>query len=473
MSNLSAIFKKYLYWLVLGLFVLIPLYPKFPLFNVPGTYVAIRLEDLVITVVSIWWLIAVLPEIKGILTKTLTQSMIIFWAIGLLSLFSGIFLTSSVIPYLGFLHYLRRVETMILLFIALSAFQSLKQVKLWLACMIVATLIVVIYGFGQQLLNFPVISTSNREFSKGLILYLTPDARVNSTFAGHYDLAAYLAVFLTIAASMWVYFSSILKKVLISVVSILSFVMLSMTAARVSFGAAILGITSVLWLVGQKKLILGLGVLVLIAFIISPELRHRTVATITVNFLGGGGPKYQAPPQRVETLESTSSGNVKFSVENAATGAATPSGVPIDIAPGEPINSTELGVYRSFGIRFNEEWPRAIRAFEKNPLLGTGYSSITIATDNDYLRSLGETGLLGTSALILVWLVILKKFWVYLKIKRKSLGFYLIVGLLSAGLAMLVNGTFIDVFESSKISQLFWLSLGVGLAVIEMDEDKT
>lgn len=471
MSNLSAVFKKYLFWLVLGLFILITLYPKFPLFNAPGIYVAIRLEDLVIAVVTGWWFIAVLPDLKGLLKKTLTQSMLAFWAIGALSLFAGVFLTASVVPHLGLLHYLRRIETMILLLVALGAFQTLRQVKIWFVCMLVATLIVVLYGFGQQWFNFPVISTSNREFSKGLILYLTSDARVNSTFAGHYDLAAYLALFLTVAASMWLYLSSTFKKVLICIISLLSFLLLAMTAARVSFGAAVVGITAVLWLVGQKKLILGLGALVLVAFIISPELRHRTVATITVNFLGGGGPKYTAPTQKLETLESTKSGNQKFSVENAATGAATPSGVPVDIVPGEPINTTELGVYRSFGIRLNEEWPRAIRAFEKNPLLGTGYSSITIATDNDYLRSLGETGLLGTGALTLVWIIIFKKFWIYLRKKDKSLGFYLVAGLLSASLAMLLNATFIDILESSKISQLLWLSLGVGLAVIKMDKN--
>src|SRR5205814_2283829 len=45
---------------------------------------------------------------------------------------------------------------------------------------------------------------------------------------------------------------------------------------------------------------------------------------------------------------------------------------------------------RSTSIRLNVEWPRAVRALTKNPLLGTGYSSITLATDNDYLRALGE-----------------------------------------------------------------------------------
>ena len=58
---------------------------------------------------------------------------------------------------------------------------------------------------------------------------------------------------------------------------------------------------------------------------------------------------------------------------------------------------------RSVSIRLNVEWPRAIRAFSKNPLLGTGYSSITLATDNDFLRLLGEVGLVGALAFFLIF----------------------------------------------------------------------
>ena len=39
----------------------------------------------------------------------------------------------------------------------------------------------------------------NREFSKGMRLYLSEYARVQSTFAGHYDLGAYLVVVLPLA----------------------------------------------------------------------------------------------------------------------------------------------------------------------------------------------------------------------------------------------------------------------------------
>src|SRR3989337_1530554 len=59
----------------------------------------------------------------------------------------------------------------------------------------------------------------------------------------------------------------------------------------------------------------------------------------------------------------------------------------------------------STGIRLDYTWPQAIKGFVRNPLLGSGYSTLTKrniedfteaeSTDNDFLRALGETGLLG------------------------------------------------------------------------------
>lgn len=463
MQELSLVFKKYLFWWVLFLSVFIPLYPKFPLFSVPGTYVSVRVEDVLIAVVILWWLIATYPSWKKILNLAETEAFVVFWAVGLLSLFAGIFLTQTVTPHLGFLHFLRRIEVMSLFLIALTTLENKKQLKIWLMTMLVVVGVVVLYGFGQKFFDFPVVSTTNKEFSKGLILSLTPDARVNSTFAGHYDLAIFLSVFITLAAALIFYYKDIFKKLILSAVGFLSFLLLAMTAARVSFVATILGITAVLFLLGQKKLILATLFLSIFALVVSPDLRHRTVGVVTVNLLGGGGPKYVPPPQKENSTKH-------FSIENAPPGSATFSGVPVDVAPGEPLDPTELGVYRSFRIRLDEEWPRAIRAFFKNPILGTGYSSIGIATDNDYLRSLGETGLLGTVAFALIFIYIFKKMIKFLRKKSKTVIFYFTAGLFCALLGILSTALFIDVLESSKVAELLWLTLGMGFAAIKMEE---
>src|SRR3990172_6481923 len=48
MSRHSAKLDNLLKYLTAAILLVIPLYPKFPLINIPGTYVSIRFEDFVI-----------------------------------------------------------------------------------------------------------------------------------------------------------------------------------------------------------------------------------------------------------------------------------------------------------------------------------------------------------------------------------------------------------------------------------------
>ena len=114
----------------------------------------------------------------------------------------------------------------------------------------------------------------------------------------------------------------------------------------------------------------------------------------------------------------------------------------------------------SFATRLQIEWPRAIEAFGKSPFLGTGPSSITEATDNDFLRWLGEFGLLGTTFFIMILFSVAKN--IFIKISKiakdnRLLGLGFVFGLL----ALLINATYIDVFEASKVAYTFWTVAGL------------
>lgn len=476
MQKFLKVFEKFFFWFFLGLLVFIPLYPKFPLVNIPLTYVAIRLEDVFIAIGFTLAILIQLPAVKRLFRMAIVQSYVLYWFIGLISLISAIFVTSTISPHLGFLHWLRRIEYMSLFFMAITAIKSLKQVKIVLIAFLIVTIIVCLYGFGQQWLGFPVISTTNREFSKGLILTLTPEARVNSTFAGHYDLAVYLAMVLSVLSSMFFYYKindqkkgweikNILTQGGLVLTGLLSFVLLGLTAARVSFVATIISIIASFALNKKRFLIIMLIFLSAATVAAIPELRHRLVATLTVNLLGGGGAKYipetngEMDPAKRLTIEERN----KIYDQATMSGAIDPDKVATiasDLAPGEPINTTELGVYRSFKIRQDVEWPRAYRGFMRNPMLGTGYSSLGIATDNDILRLLGEVGLLGATSFVLIFVIVFKKLWRQIK-SANAFARYFGVGTISLVLTFLINGLFIDVFEASKIATLFWAVLGI------------
>lgn len=467
MQTLLKLQEKILLSLIAFLFIFIPLYPKFPLVNVAGTFVAIRIEDIFIAVTLLLWGIYIITsrKFKSLLSDKLYQAMLLFFFIGAVSSFSAIFLTHSVSPHISILHWARRVELMMLLPVVATVVKSYKQIMIMLITLSFVVMLVNLYALGQHYLNFPVISTTNSEFSKGLILQLTSGARVNSTFAGHYDLATFLAMSLVLSLALFFAVKKVVK-IWVVLLGVLSLTVLIMTAARLSFVAAIVGTATALIFLGKRKLILFLVIILTMILIYPSQLRDRLISTVTVNFFNQGQ-RYQpqTEDQRIRSRLNIPTLAIKTSTDSAQTSTfATPSGeTATDIAPGEPVDTTQLGVYRSFSIRLNLEWPRAITAFLKNPFLGTGYSSLGIATDNDLLRSLGEVGVLGTATFGLILIESIKRVFNIFKKGNRFLR-YFSAGVLSMILAFLINGLFIDVFEASKVASLFWMILGLNLS---------
>lgn len=470
-SNILDNLDNILFSLILFLFAFIPLYPKFPFINVGGTFVAVRLEDLLIAVIFILWAIFIFKykNFRFFSSSIIYQSYLLFFAIGALSLFSAIFLTHTATFSLGLLHFFRRVEYMLLLPIVVTIFTTKKRLIISLVVLFLTILTVNIYGLGQQFLDWPIISTTNSEFSKGLILRLTPGARINSTFAGHYDLAVFLASALAFFTTL---FFAVNKwwKISIFISGVLSLFVLVLTAARVSFVAAFIGIIFALIFSKRKKYLLITFILLILAAIYPSQLRDRFISTITINIFNLGQ-RYEGRnlSQQLENKLNIPTLYYKMASRSAnqPTFASAEAGIPVDIAPGEPIDETELAVYRSFNIRFNIEWPKAVNAFLKNPFLGIGYSSLGLATDNDFLRSLGEVGLLGTIAFFFILLLVWKKIFKGLKKEDKIIRFFCAGGL-SMILVFLANGTFIDVFEASKVALLFWMVLGLTVAAVRI-----
>lgn len=471
MKQIENYLSGILFWGVLFLFAFIPLYPKFPLFGVSGTFVAIRLEDLFISATLVIWVLylGLSEKYKEILHSRLIHLFLLFFFTGFVSTVSAIFLTNTVEFHISILHYLRRIEFMLLLPVVVTVIQTKKQLMVALVTLVVVISFVNIYALGQQYLDWPVISTTNSEFSKGLILRLSPGARVNSTFAGHYDLAAFLAM---VIAVMTAIFFAVGKRIKIAVLILtgVSMFVLIMTAARVSFVAAFAGIILSLIFSNKKKYLFLIFIAIAVVLIYPSQLRDRFISTITVNILNLGQ-RYegQTSDQKIRSRLNIPTLAIKTSSQSGETSifASQSGGVATDITPGEPLDTTQLGVFRSFQIRFQIEWPRALNAFSKNPFLGTGYSSLGIATDNDFLRSLGEVGILGTVAFGLIFVDLIKKIAGGLKNENKLTG-YFCAGTLSLIGALLINGLFIDVFEASKVATFFWMIMGLSLASLKL-----
>lgn len=435
---------------IAAILIAVPLYPKFPFITVPGTYVSIRLEDFLILTVALFWGVYILPRTKELLKDKVNIAIILFLLVALTSTLSGIFLTKTVVLHIGILNWLRRVEYLLGFFVAVTFLRSKKDLIFYIKCLVIDVVVVFVYGFGQKYYSWPVITTQNDQFSKGIALRYMPGGHLISTFAGHYDLASFVIlvspIFIVLLFSKREVVSSfindkkqlITKGVLVALL-IASYWLIANTASRISSVSFVLGLSLALVFIRKYKFI---PIVLLVGFIffgLSTGLvgRYMQIFDVIVKKATGA----------VQIVNTT------YAQERRGN-AAIPTPTPIPILQ-------DL----STSIRLNVEWPRSIRAFQKNPILGTGFSSITLATDNDYLRALGETGILGLGAFLLFLWRIVRKLAKSLPIPKEfSIKSAYQAAIFASLPGIFLNAVFIDIFEASKFAIIFWILLGFALA---------
>lgn len=122
----------------------------------------------------------------------------------------------------------------------------------------------------------------------------------------------------------------------------------------------------------------------------------------------------------------------------------------------------------SFTTRFQGEWPKALQAFERNIVFGSGYSSVSLAVDNNYLRILGEAGLVGFLSFFAIF-VIAGIYIVKILPKVDSpVAKSFVIGFVAGVIGLCLNAVLIDVFEASKIAFLLWLLTGLTLGLLSL-----
>jgi len=438
--KLPEIISKYL---VAALLIVIPLYPKFPFLRIPGIYVSIRLEDFLLATLAVIIFIRYIPKIKELFKDSLVRSIFTLLLIGLVSLISGVFLTKTITLPIGLLHLFRRVEYFVPLFFVLSftALGKKENIEFYIKTIVLTVFILFIYGFGQRYFNFPVIITQNAEYSKGLALTWAPGSHISSTFAGHYDMASFMVLILPILISLFYVFKDRASKIILAGASLSGFWLLVNSLSRVSLLSYIVAVTTALFLMKKYKAIIVVVLLSITLSAFSPNLFDRYKRIFDILYL------------KVVSKLEISAQEVTLPEKKAE--VKTPMPIPVFED-------------RSSSIRFNVEWPRAIRAWTKNPLLGTGYSSISLATDNDYLRLLGEVGTLGFFAFLLILFNIAVLYLKALPLTSKFAGIELgfVAGVMGGVVGTLISALFIDVFEASKFAITLWLLIGLSVIVI-------
>lgn len=443
------------------LILFIPLYPKFPLSNFNGIYVALRLDDIIIATSILVWLIYQIKNKFPIFKNKITFLFLAYFISISISTLIAIFIYQTTPFNILLLHLFRRFEYISIFFITITAITNKKDFSFGYIFLLLSLVGVAIYGYGQRYFSFPIISTMNEEFSRGQLLRMDVWTRISSTFAGHYDLAAYLSLILILILGVAIITSHKLLKATSIFLFLIGFNLLTQTASRVSifafWGGAIISII----LIKKYLWLLPTSALVIFSMINSVDLNQRLLATISTLKPKTIKPTSVPLPTTIPATPVIVINNKISPIPTIKFIKPTPTVVrhgPVD----EFIEiDTDVGVARSGEIRFNVEWPRAINAFRKNILFGTGLGSISLATDNDYLRLLGESGIFGfVTFLFFPFYLVIKSLKLFF-IKKPNFQIQLQLIFVGIVLSALTNAIFIDIFEASKVAYTYWMLIGI------------
>jgi hypothetical protein len=485
--RLDPLFQYY-DWVVLALLTVIILLPKFPLLEVNGTYVHIRMEDFLVATVYAIWLIGVYggrfrPQL---VYKFRALVFFIIYGLGITLLGIGFFGTIPE-PFLGILHWLRRVEYLGMYFIAATVCRP-ERLRIYLIALIGVGVLTVVYAFFQFYDLVPGVFTLSRP---GELVKYSQFGFLISTFGAHYDFGAFLGILMML--SVWGLRSYKSKSRLIFfALGLVFYYTLTVVYARSAY-LGMLGGIFVMFLLGRSW------------FALVPLL--ETVRTFA-RYFGGTFNRFAydfkfnilpPPPSATPTptigITPTAVSTVAPSLTNAPPGITT---APATLVPSTaptvtPAGSSWLDVMinnwsqniNQFLQRINfdldtsaryriKSWQDAFVNVNYNFLWGGGYSTNGNSTDNDYLRHMAEVGIIGLAwFLLILWDFVRLAWHKYTEILESLAENYLsnfernyylfVMGLV---VLMLIQSVFIDIFASSKIAFLFWFLMGNFAALV-------
>ncbi len=504
MKLLKWIANNSLFFCSLFLLAFIPLYPKLPLISVTHINVYIRLEDFLIFLVVLFYLFQVVRK-KASWRSPLTIAIFSFWLVGLVATILGLIfifphlssdptITSDPGIYIknAFLFFLRHIEYLSLFFVAYASIKEKKQINILIIVLLLTLTAVVGYGFGQRFLphNFPAFSTMDEESAKGIPMVLDAANRLQSTFAGHYDFAAYMVMLIPLVGSLIFGYKKWWIKIGLALLATFSLIALMMTASRTSFAMYLLAISFMLILQKQKKWIIPVIIISLLLLHFFNGLYSRYAATFSIvnrviDTKTGKLIGYEQEGENGEIIinkiqpqgSGVYPGSVSINTSSSVTKAThitvrsrsgNSKSIDIQNLQGNFVIQRAQALDASITTRLQAEWPNAIKAFLRDPLFGSGYSSITLATDGNYFRFLGETGILGFMAFGLIFLIYGIYVYRILPLVNSKLTRSFVLGVSAGIFGLGLNAVLIDVFEASKIAYTLWLMVGITVGILHL-----
>lgn len=401
-------FRQFIYFVTLFFIMFVP---KINLFNIPGTSTGIRIEDFLILLSFITYVLT--SKNKKINYKKNKNIVYVFVFYILVCIISTLFgsLNNYVSISMGIVYTMRKIEYFVMFFIGYEfSMENEKFDKL--------LKISVIFNFFIVLLQKFQIIGSFRNAAYGNLI----TDRFSSIFTGSYELTSFLLLIMP-----FIFLKNI--KIKVKDIFYLSIILIILVLSESRTSMMLFFLMIVLMFIREK----GKNKFNFVLYII--------FGSIFVFYLLLNG-------NLLSFLPRTSDLNLK-NVKNAITYSWNNRSIYDYIH-----NYSSIPVYPYGDLSFNiriKNWLCLIDGFIKNPILGMGMSIVRNASDGGYVRLLSEVGVLGAFA----WLTLLKKIYNHLKTdnyKFKSYRYCII--------SILLGAVFIDLFDASKIMCMFWFILG-------------
>ena len=105
-------------------------------------------------------------------------------------------------------------------------------------------------------------------------------------------------------------------------------------------------------------------------------------------------------------------------------------------------------------------WRYTLRMWLSSPILGNGVTGVKLV-DNYYLRTLGETGILGLGAFLWVLSVIMRSAWRMYQRSKDRFTYYFSIAYIAGFSGILVHAITTNTFYIVRIMEPFWFITGL------------
>jgi len=393
-------------WAVYVLIFAMLLSPELIVGKVPGRDIVIRIDDIVLILLSMIWFfrVAINKKLRLITPTPLNKTILLYVAV--FCVCTGKALIAAEIHSLkGVFYIIKYLEYFVIFMLASNMVSNKKQLRTFLIIMILTFTIVNIFGITQ-------LSTAKR---------------ITAPFEGAGEpntLGGYQVLMLGILLGLFLHVRSVRIKIVLGAVILLAIIPFLNTLSRSSYMAVIAMYVSLIIFHKTKKVFL-IGTLLLGIILSMFFLPQRVIDRIQYTFI----------PHPQKTFEPAK------------------------------VFGVSLGPSASARIY---SWKNVLKKWKEQPLMGYGLTGVGFI-DGQYIRTLVELGIIGIFAFLLLLYGIFKHSLHIYKTTNDALYKGLALGFLAAHIGILSHALTANTYIIIRIMEPYWFLAAMVMAIPRLE----